>query len=131
MRGMSRSRAATAHAAALLLLAFAASGIVVAADAADLAFDVWIEGGRVPESMQVMRAKQGDIVTLRWRTDRTLVVHLHGYDLERRIEPGTTTEMTFEARATGRFPVVAHGTEAGTAGRAREDPLAYVEIYPN
>jgi hypothetical protein len=114
-------------AAALLLLACA----VVAADAADLAFDVWIEGGSVPEPMQVMRAKQGDIVRLRWRTDRTVVVHLHGYDLERRIEPGTTTEMTFEARATGRFPIVAHGTESGTGGRAREDPLAYVEIYPN
>ncbi len=35
-------------------------------------------------------------------------LHLHGYDIEKRIEPGAVTEMTFTARATGRFPVEVH-----------------------
>ena len=114
----------------LLLLAWAASGITAAVNAADLVFELRIEGGFVPAAQRLIRVTQGDKVTLRWRTDEPMVLHLHGYDIEKRVEPGSVAEMTFDARATGRFPIVAHAF--GTAGRAHEEiALAHVEVYPN
>jgi hypothetical protein len=116
----------------VFFLGWAASGALVAAIARDLAFDLRIEGGSVPEAMRLIRVKQGDVVTLRWRTDRPVVLHLHGYDIELRVEPGAVAEMTFAARATGRFPIVAHAAGVGAGDHVRDEaPLAHVEIYPN
>jgi hypothetical protein len=110
---------------ALLLVA----GAVVASVAAELTFDLKIERGRVAESMRLIRVKQGDVVKLRWTSDQPLVVHLHGYDIEKRIAPGSAVEMTFTAHATGRFPVHVHaqGARGGAHGEA---PLVNVEVYP-
>jgi hypothetical protein len=100
-------------------------------DAAELAFDLKIEHGRVPQNMQLIRVEQGDVVTLRWRVDRPVVLHLHGYDIEKRVEPGTVGTMTFTARATGRFPIHVHAAAPSTGGHAAEEaPLVHVEVYP-
>jgi hypothetical protein len=96
--------------------------------AAELTFDLKIERGRVPDNMRLIRIKQGDVVNLRWTTDRPLTLHLHGYDIEKRVAPGTATEMTFTAYATGRFPVHVHAQGAGQAHE--EAPLVNVEVYP-
>ncbi len=63
-----------------------------------------------------------------WTTDRPLTLHLHGYDIEKRVAPGTVTEMTFTADATGRFPVHVHAQGAGPAHE--EALLVNVEVYP-
>ena len=111
---------------ALLLIAF---GAVVSAWAAELTFDLKVERGRVAENMRLIRVKQGDVVKLRWTSDQVLVVHLHGYDIEKRVVPTPATEMTFTAYATGRFPIHAHTQGAG--GRSHEEPpLVNVEVYP-
>jgi FtsP/CotA-like multicopper oxidase with cupredoxin domain len=73
----------------------------------------------------VIRVLQGDVVTLRWTSDRALTVHLHGYDIEQRITPGTTTTMTLTARATGRFSIEIHETQGH-----RASTLAYLEVHP-
>jgi hypothetical protein len=65
--------------------------------------------GRLPEPQRVITIRQGDDVTLRWTTDRPVTLHLHGYDLEVRVAPGTPGSMRFAARATGRFPIEIHG----------------------
>ena len=75
-----------------------------AAQAAELSFDLKIEQGRVPSTMRLIRVKQGDTVKLRWVTDRPIILHLHGYDIESKVEPGAVTEMAFLARTAGRFP---------------------------
>jgi hypothetical protein len=112
---------------ALLLIAATAGS----ASAAELAFDLKVERGRLPENMRRIRVQQGDAVTLRWTSDQPLVVHLHGYDIEKRIAPGTVTAMQFTAYATGRFPIHVHAQGAGGGGGAHEDaPLANVEVYP-
>jgi hypothetical protein len=101
------------------------------AKAAELGFSLRIENGRVPEDMRIVRVEQGDVVTLRWTVDQPLILHLHGYDIERRIDPGTVGEMRFTARATGRFPVHVHAIAAGPGARAHDEtPLVYVEVYP-
>jgi hypothetical protein len=112
-------------------LVCAASVATVGVQAAELTFDLRIENGRVPENMRLVRVVQGDIVRLRWSVDQPVTLHLHGYDIERRVEPGTVGEMSFTARATGRFPVHAHSTAARTGGNAHEEaPLVYIEVYP-
>jgi hypothetical protein len=115
----------------LCTLVCAASIAAVGVQAAELTFDLRIENGRVPENMRLVRVKQGDSVRLRWSVDQPVTLHLHGYDIEKRIEPGTVGEMSFMARATGRFPLHAHATAARTASNAHEEaPLAYIEVYP-
>jgi FtsP/CotA-like multicopper oxidase with cupredoxin domain len=113
----------------VLVLFLVAVGAVVPAMAAQLSFDLKVERGRVAENMRLIRVKQGDVVTLRWTSDQPLVLHLHGYDIEKRVAPGPATEMTFTAYATGRFPIHVHAQ--GTGNRAHEEaPLVDVEVYP-
>jgi hypothetical protein len=113
----------------LCFLACAASVATVDAQAAELTFDLRIEHGRVPENMQLIRVKQGDDVRLRWSVDRPVTLHLHGYEIETRVVPGRDGEMSFTARATGRFPIHAHA--AAAASNAHEEaPLVYLEVYP-
>ena len=115
-------------------LLLAACALAIAAPdgrAAKVAFDVKIERGRVPESMRRIRVEQGDIVTLRWNVDRAAVLHLHGYDIEQRVEPGTPAEMVFTARATGRFPLHLHDAASTSNKRTHDEALLlYVEVYP-
>ena len=98
------------------------------ANAAEVAFDVRVDKGRVPQSVRLIRVKQGDVVKLRWHVDRSMVLHLHGYDIEKRVQPDAVVEMNFTARATGRFPLHAHASGASKADD--EAALLYVEVYP-
>ncbi len=88
-------------------------------------FDLAIQGDSLPPGQRVLRVQQGDAVTLRWTSDRALTLHLHGYDVEQRVTPGTTATMSFTARATGRFPIEIHGGDGHGASA-----LAYLEIHP-
>jgi FtsP/CotA-like multicopper oxidase with cupredoxin domain len=98
------------------------------AHAAEVTYALRIENGHVPADMQLIRVTQGDVVKLQWTADKPLIVHLHGYDIEKRVVPGVVTEMTFTARATGRFQVHLHGSAAETHGH--EGALATIEVYP-
>jgi hypothetical protein len=94
--------------------------------AAERVFALPLRNGRLPKELQLLRVTEGDIVTLRWTADRAVVLHLHGYDIEKHIEAGVASDMTFTARATGRFPVHAHMVGA----KSDDAPLLYVEVYP-
>ena len=102
---------------------------VTGAKAEEVTFDLRVERGRVPANMQLIRVKQGDVVKLRWSTDRTTILHLHGYDIEMKVEPGAMAEMSFTARATGRFPVSVHKPKQGS-GHTHDPPLVHVEVHP-
>jgi hypothetical protein len=103
---------------------------LAAAQTAEVTFDIKIEKGRVAQSMRLIRVKQGDAVRLRWSTDRPIALHLHGYDIEIKVEPGRIADMAFTARATGRFPVEEHKPNAHGGHSHGEAPLARVEVYP-
>ena len=81
--------------------------------------------------MRLVRVKQGDVVHFRWSTDQPGELHIHGYDVERRVVPGSVTEVTITARATGRFPIHLHGTAGAADGQAHDEAtLATLEVYP-
>jgi hypothetical protein len=112
------------------VLAWATRATIIGAGATELTFDFHIERGRVTESMQVIRIKQGDVVKLRWHTDRSIILHLHGYDIEKKVEPDTVGLMEFVAYATGRFPVEVHGSPEAGGHSHGEAPLVRIEVYP-
>jgi hypothetical protein len=112
-----------------LLLALASNITVTGAKADELTFELRIERGQLPPNKRVIRIKQGDVVKLRWSSDRPIALHLHGYDIERKVEPGVVEEMTFTARATGRFPVQEHQARSGSS-HTHGAPIVQVEVLP-
>jgi hypothetical protein len=113
-----------------LFLLWPASAPVVYAQRAEVTFDLKIEKGEVAQNMRLIRVKQGDAVRLRWTTDRPVVLHLHGYDIDMKVDPGVVEEMAFEARATGRFPVEEHTPNAKGGRSHGEAPLVRIEVRP-
>jgi hypothetical protein len=112
-------------------IALAASTAPGGAIAAEVTFDLHIERGRLPENMRTIRVEQGDVVKLRCTSDRRQTLHLHGYDIELRVEPGAVADLTFTARATGRFPLHVHGPAERSGSHAHEEPpLVTIEVYP-
>jgi hypothetical protein len=115
----------------LLLLAMLAIGAAgAAAQAREAVFDLEIEKGRVPQGKRLIRVYQGDAVRLRWSSDRPIVLHLHGYDIETKVEPGRIAEMAFTARAAGRFPIEEHKPDARGGHSHGEAPLVRIEVRP-
>lgn len=102
----------------------------VAAGAAEVSYALAIANGRVPENMRLIRVKQNDVVKLEWSTDKPISVHLHGYDIEKDVKPGTVTPMTFTARATGRFTIEPHVGKTSSGGHTHGDVLVTIEVYP-
>jgi hypothetical protein len=112
---------------------FSAIAVLLAASVAraeDVAFDLRIERGQVPQEQRLIRVKQYDVVTLRWTTDKPIDIHLHGYDIEKKVVPGAVSEMTFTARATGRFTVEPHLAAQRSGGHAHGKVLLTIEVYP-
>lgn len=114
----------------LLLALMLVGAIPAVTGAAEVTFVLTITNGHVPENMRLIRVKQNDLVKLQWSTDKPMQIHLHGYDIEKELKPGTVTEMVFAARATGRFTVAPHtGTTPG-GGHSHGDAVVTVEVYP-
>jgi hypothetical protein len=114
-----------------VLLAFVLmAGAAGTAMGAELTFALKIDSGHVPRNMRRIRVKQGDLVKLLWSTDRPMRLHLHGYDIEKEVVPGTVTEMTFNARATGRFTVSPHLGKEPDGGHAHGEALVTIEVHP-
>lgn len=85
------------------------------------------------EGEDVIRVMEGAAVEIHLLTDETVTLHLHGYDIEVKVKPESTSVMRFVANANGRFPVTSHGfgainqsTEAGHGHSA----LFYIEVHP-
>ena len=67
------------------------------------------------------KVKKGDRVVIVVRTDAGEEVHMHGYDIERTVTPGTPVRLPFTATIPGRFEVELHHPDA---------LLAVVEVRP-
>lgn len=76
------------------------------------------------------RVTQGESLRLDITADSPTTVHLHGYDIERRVMPGTPAALSFAATITGRFPIVTHVVSSDSASTHRERVLLYLEVHP-
>lgn len=98
------------------------------ADADNVSFDLSITGHKLNSAEDVLRVQQGDWVEIRMQSDKPIILHLHGYDIELPLSPGVAGRMTFEAAATGRFPVNLHAEHS--PGGNHDGALFYVEVHP-
>jgi len=83
---------------------------------------------KVQNEENTIRVTQGETVELVWHSDEVAELHLHGYDISFEVSPDAPAVVTFEAHATGRFPITSHGF-AGEHGHGHE-ALLYIEVYP-
>ena len=78
-------------------------------------------GGGGPEELEIyaelangqlnpgtIQVGQGDTVTLKFETEESGEIHLHGYNIERDLDPHGVVDFTFVADATGRFRITFH-----------------------
>ena len=95
-------------------------------------FKLDIKQRSLSDDRTYVRVKQGDKVRLHWTSDEPVLLHIHGYDIIVSLSPEVPSEITFEAHATGRFPVTSHGFDTpDPTHHAREITLLYLEVYPN
>ncbi len=87
-----------------------------------------VDGALAAGTPEVIRVTEGEHVALRWRADVPTEIHLHGYDLTTEIEPGQEAVLSFDAEATGRYPITLHGH--GGDGGHDEATVLHIEIYP-
>lgn len=91
-------------------------------------FELEIRERRLHWPDGVVRVSRGDRVELAWTTDEPVRLHLHGYDREFQVLPGEVAVESFEAHATGRFPITTHGFGEDNHGH---ETLLYLEVYPD
>jgi hypothetical protein len=85
------------------------------------AFD--IHNGHVAKDKRTIKVTEGERIEFRWTADKTVELHLHGYDIKIEVTPDKSASMTFDANITGRFPVGVHG--GGGHGN-----IVYLEVHP-
>ena len=71
-------------------------------------FSARVEGGSVVGGIQRWQVAQGDDVRIIVRSDVADEIHLHGYDLEKPVGPGTPAVFAFAATIAGRFELELH-----------------------
>ena len=82
---------------------------------------VVVESGRPKGGIQRPTVDKGEKVVLVVRTDAGEEVHLHGYDIEKPVTPGTPVRIPFTAILPGRFELELHHPDA---------LLAVIEVKP-
>jgi hypothetical protein len=110
--------------------AFAAAAAVVALGAfgepaPDAVFELSLSRGKLATASNTLRVRRAQRVELKWSSDRPIVLHLHGYDLEATVTPGSPASMAFTANVTGRFPISEH-----TRGKGHHRAVLYLEVHP-
>jgi hypothetical protein len=71
-----------------------------------------VEGGRPRGGIQRPTVEKGEKVVIVVRADAGEEVHLHGYDLDAPVRPGTPTRLRFTATIPGRFELELHHPDA-------------------
>ena len=93
--------------------------------AAEQRFTLSLQNGRLADVPPTQRVVEGDEVVWELMSDRSLELHLHGYELSHSIAAGATAVWHFPAIHSGRFPLEVH--EHGGHGHG---PLLYLEVHP-
>ena len=77
-----------------------------------------------------VRIFQGDKITILWQTDENVELHLHGYNIKKKVVTNKVNPMFIDARATGRFPVTSHGFSGEKTHTHGKNALFYIEVHP-
>ena len=109
------------------------SGLVVAESAvAPQHIDVHIRARQViePQTRRIVVAKN-TILEIHWHSDESGALHVHGYDIDVRLQANKTVTSRFLAKASGRYPVTSHGFADQTGHAHEHGALLYIEVHPD
>jgi hypothetical protein len=68
-------------------------------------FQVTVEGGKPVGGVETIKADKGDNVRFVVSSDVGDEIHVHGYDISKRVEPGGKATFSFKARIDGIFEI--------------------------
>ena len=88
---------------------------------------VVVKGGKPVGGVRTLEFKAGDDARIDVSADAPDVLHLHGYDIERKATPARPASFRFKADAEGEFELESHTAE--DAGR--EPLIARVVVKPS
>ena len=71
---------------------------------------VRVRGGQPVGGIEKVSARSGQRVRLRVVSDQADEIHVHGYDITRKLAGGQPVTLAFPARLEGVFEVELHGT---------------------
>lgn len=94
------------------------------ASAGELAFELAITQESLVQPA-VLKAEEGDRVTLKIHPEIDGLLHLHGYGHAVPLKSGVAAHLDFTAQYSGRFPAELHGEQV--EGHA---VVLYLEVYP-
>jgi len=106
------------------MAAMALGGTAVGAEASTQSFSIQIVGGRV-KGEETLKVRKGDQVRVSLTSDHPMMLHLHGYEIEAKVEPPAPTLLAFKADLAGRFPVHVH-----THGAGNHRAVLFIEVHP-
>ena len=107
-------RTALVTAIALVLIAIPAAGSASAA-VKPVVINITAVNGRPVGGIKRPTVKKGQTVRIVVRTNVGSEVHLHGYNLEKKVTKGTPTVLQFVAKVPGRFALELHPMDAQLA----------------
>ena len=99
-------------------------------------FEINISNGVLTDGEQKLVVTKDDNVRLIINSDKDLVMHVHGYDIEKNVKANQETYLDFHAHATGRFLVnthelsdEVHGHHHSSHEKHSIDPQEHGEIF--
>ena len=91
------------------LIVILSSGIsCTSADPRDRSFNLSIVDQKLVNQDSNLTVNQDDRVNIVINSDKNVLFHLHGYDIEKLVKAGEPTEIDFTAKASGIFPFTIH-----------------------
>ena len=111
-----------ACAAGLVILTTALAAACGPSDPEEVEIEVSLQDKQLVP--QTIRVSQDDTVTLKVDSDAPGSLHLHGYDIEQTVTPGTVADFVFVADATGRYRIAFHPAAAGGHGDSGDSPTS-------
>jgi hypothetical protein len=129
---MSRNQRIGLLAAALVVVVVAiviavSGGGEEASKAPPAEFQLEIKGGKPVGGVQSFKVKKGGQVTIVVSADAHDDIHLHGYDIEKPVQPGKPATFKFTANIEGIFEMESHVAE--DAGR--EPVMGKLTVEPD
>jgi hypothetical protein len=129
----SQSRKITALLALVAVAVAVVLFIVLSGDSdsnggADRTFNLEFADDKAVGGAQDISVTEGDHLTVTLMTDAPAELHIHGYELSREVDAGSTGSIKFTADTTGEFEVEAHPITHGEEGEGVE--LATLQVNP-
>lgn len=87
-------------------------------------FSLVVKDHALSSGPALMQARQGDTITLHVQADQEGELHLHGYELEIKLQPGGEAQLSFVADRAGRYYLHMHGPDGSHA------EIATIDIQP-